>query len=199
MSCSGVYHTETTICSFYGLEVNEPCKLIPVGRKLNLSEEERARRSELARRMHAERVYDPETGEERSKFGGPQANSGPKTGGRRAAEIVTERLQGAEIQDDIWEALIRGLSSNNAETARRAAQALLVIEEQQRKAKVEERRELEQSHRDAILGRILRQIGPASSGGDEVLEGDVSEPLEIGTGQPPVGVRELGPGDRAED
>ena len=139
--------------------------------KRNVSEEERERRRERAIQMHEQVVVDPETGEERRKFGGPQPNSGPK---KRVGASVKEYAEGNV--DDIVSALARGLGSPNADTARRSAEAILKHARREEQDEVEERRgELEQNKRDAILGRILQRLEGGRGSGEVVLDGDFTE------------------------
>lgn len=87
-------------------------------KKAELPEEERERRSELAKKLHAE-----------GKFGGNQKGAGrpPK---ERASKYIAEKV--AEDAEAIRKALKSGLKDKSASVRIKAALALLEIEREER-------------------------------------------------------------------
>lgn len=105
-------------------------------RDLNISDEERQRRSELAKQLHAQ-VVDPETG--RRAFGGRQPGAGrPRK--VRAAELVAEEAK--KSAKEIVEALKDSLKPENPMSIRlQGARQWLEIENKEAALQLAEEKE----------------------------------------------------------
>lgn len=165
------------------------------GRTRNLSDEERQRRSELARKLHNQ-VVDPSTG--RRAFGGPQPGSGrPRK--PRAAEVLAEEAR--KNQDLIVAAFKDALSPNQPVAVRvRAAERWIKIEHDEAALQNVENRELaslsQEELVDIVAAGFVRLAGTSaldstlsSITGSRVIEGEVveyddTEVIEIGDDPP---------------
>lgn len=111
---------------------------------MNLSEEERQKRSERALALH-----------EQGRFGGPQPGSGrPRK--KRASEIVAEQVstEGQAIFDRLMTILRDGTDSNSIS----AASKLLEIEKQETDRLEREDEKIENMHRDQLLLLVATQF-----------------------------------------
>jgi DNA-binding protein YbaB len=110
-----------------------------------ISEEERARRSKLAKQLNAA-----------GKFGGAQPGSGrPKGSGtkQRIAAQVSEKLQ--KNADEIYSAIVDGLSPNQPASVRiNAAKEALKIERDEAELVLKEERALE----DLTTAQLLEMV-----------------------------------------
>jgi hypothetical protein len=114
--------------------------------KVSISDEERARRSELARRLHAE-----------GKFGGPQPGSGrPRK--RRAAEIVAEEAA-AEAQAIVK--VFKDAIDPGAPLHLRlqGARDWLTLEQREAALQMAEEKALEGMHRDQLVAELASRLG----------------------------------------
>src|SRR5438552_18397514 len=109
-----------------------------VKRKMELSEEEKKRRSELAKSLHKD-----------GKFGGIQKGAGrPRK--QRASEVVAEGVR--EDGNKILKALREALSSKSPSIKLKAALAMLQIERDESEFKIkEEQREYDSMGKEALL------------------------------------------------
>jgi len=131
-----------------------------------LTDAERQRRSELAKRLHAE-----------GKFGGSEFG---KLGGRprrqRATELVAE-----EARDNaklIVEAFKDALGKENHPNTRvRAATEWLSIEAKEEELRMKEERQLEGMHRDQLIAQVAEKLGVLIEAGvvPQVVEGEARE------------------------
>lgn len=125
---------------------------------LNISDAERQRRSEAAKKMHQEVVVDPETGEERRKFGGKQPGSGRPPVGRVSASVVAE-FQKEEEKKEIVAALKRALGDDMpAHVNLQAIRDIAAMEERERVIEREEQADAERRHRDEIVEGIVGRL-----------------------------------------
>lgn len=135
--------------------------------KMQLSEEERQRRSELAKKLHAEK-----------KFGGNQKGSGrPKK--ERAQEAVAEKVR--EEASEIFRALKAALKSNSPSVRLKAALAMLEIETKEEEYKIkEEQRQFDNLSKERMLELIEERIKVLKEQGVEIpglkaIEGSATE------------------------
>lgn len=139
---------------------------------MKLSPEERQRRSDLMRRMHAEGKIDP-------------VASGKK-GGRprkvRASEKMAE-LAASEAQtffDRMMEIIRHGSDTN----ARAAIMDLMKLEEQEREIESEEESRVDQLKRDELISLVAQQLEGLRAAGilPDVVDGEF---VEIENDRPP--------------
>jgi hypothetical protein len=112
-------------------------------KKMELSPEEKKRRSELAKKLHEE-----------GKFGGPQKNAGrPKKD--RAQEVVAEKIR--DSGNEIFNALKSALESDSPSVKLKAALAMLDVEN----SEVEhQRKEAKEDFEDATKEELIQFIIP---------------------------------------
>lgn len=119
----------------------------------SVSEAESKRRSELARQMHQQTVIDPETGEERRKFGGPQPGSGRKRE-KSAKQVMAE--VGQREKEELAAEMLKVAKSGRSEQAKIAA--ITKFMDAEREVREEERREEEHRrnmHKDDLLALFM--------------------------------------------
>lgn len=146
----------------------------------NLSDEERERRRQLARELHAQ--VDPDTG--RRRFGGSQPGSGrPRK--VRAAELVAEEAQ--KEARNIAKVLKEAIEPNQPITVRvAAAKQWIEIENKEAELQLKEDRELRDLSHEELVARVSAmfitlqdsgQLDPELSSitGQEVVNGTVRE------------------------
>jgi hypothetical protein len=150
---------------------------------LNLSDEERLRRSEQAKRMVAE-----------GKIGGPRPGSGrPRK--QRVGELIAEEI--AERADEIKSALFRTIDEKAPLHLQLAgASKLLDIEREEEKLRLEEEAQLERLKRDELLERVTAQLERLGGAGIIELPEDLWEEVPhdddraaLGPGEDLVGSR----------
>ena len=122
---------------------------------MQLSEEERKRRSELAKKLH-----------KKGQFGGNQKGAGrPKK--ERAQEVVAEKIK--EEADSIFKALKDALKSDSPTTKLKAALAMLEIETKEREHMIkEEQREFDNLSKEAMLELIEQRIKQLKEDGVDI-------------------------------
>ena len=119
---------------------------------VNISDEERQRRSDNMKRLHAE----GRAGAEFGKLGGrPKAP--------RASERIAERV--AQKGDDYFERLDEIAMTESGKNAIAALQTLLKIEEQERKIVIEEEDKIDELDRTALLALVSEQLRAAQNSG----------------------------------
>jgi broad specificity phosphatase PhoE len=120
--------------------------------KLNISDEERQRRSELAKRLHAQ-----------GQFGGRQPGSGrPRK--KRAAEVVAEGA--AERGEQILQVFDDAMSSKQPASVRvKAATELLKIEHSEAELKIKENQALDGMSNEQLVALIAERFGRLQSAG----------------------------------
>lgn len=130
---------------------------------MQLSDEERRRRSEQARRLHAEGKLG---GREFGKLGGR-----PKR--KRASELLAEKV--ADHAQEIWDGLYRLTSDKSSAVQLKALLSLLEIEERERVVKDEEDRALEQMRRDELQAHVMEMLERMGAAGllPETLDGEI--------------------------
>ena len=131
-----------------------------------ISPEERQRRSERARQLHAE-----------GKFGGAQHGAkGGRPRKKRASEIVAAKAE--EQADEIVAAFLRGVRDPDAKTAVMAAEKWLRVENQEAELQLKEQKHLDQLSRDDLIARLaegfarLKRAGIDFDGADMVVDLD---------------------------
>lgn len=129
---------------------------------MQLSDEERKRRSELAKSMH-----------KRGKFGGVQKGSGrPRK--QRAQEIVAEKIR--EEADAIFASLKQALKSDAPSVKLKAALAMLDIETKEQELKIkEETRQFENLGKEKMLELISERIKSLKEQGIDLTALDIIE------------------------
>lgn len=136
---------------------------------MELSDEERQRRSERALALHSE-----------GKFGGPQPGSGrPRK--KRAAEIVAEQVsnEGQAIFDKLMEIVRDGTHSNSISAARE----LMAIEDREAARYEREDSKIDDLHRDQLLLLVATQFKELSDRGlipdfAGIIDGEIVEPAD---------------------
>lgn len=136
--------------------------------KLNISDEERQRRSELAKRLHA-----------KGQFGGRQPGAGrPRK--KRAAEIVAEAA--VDLADDMVASFRDGMSPKQPASVRiKAATELLKIEHSEAELKIKENQQLDGMSNEQLVALIAERFGRLADGGalppgfDDFIEGEAEE------------------------
>lgn len=144
-------------------------------------DEQRQRRSELARRMNQE-VVDPDTG--RRKFGGPQPGSGrPRK--KRASEIVAEHAQSQA--SEIIRVFDDAIDPEQPISIRlQAARQILDIEQKEAALQLEEDKELAKKSSGDLIDEISESLAKLVNAG--LIEINI----------PGVDL-DLGPGDFTEE
>jgi hypothetical protein len=139
---------------------------------VELSDEERKRRSDQAKRLVAQ-----------GKFGGKQPGSGrPRK--KRASELVAERVSqhATEIWNELWD-----LRNDKSSAIRlKALVEMLDIEERERGVQVEEQKQLENKSRDELLTYVLEMRSSLQGQGALPfdVEGEAAEIIEeLGSGE----------------
>jgi hypothetical protein len=129
---------------------------------MQLSDEERERRSKLAKRLHSA-----------GRFGGVQKGSGrPRK--ERAQEQVAERVR--EDADEIYKALKASLKSSSPSIKLKAALAMLDIETKEEEFKIkEEQRQFDNLSKDRMLEMIAERIAELKEQGMEIPGLDILE------------------------
>lgn len=119
---------------------------------LDLTEEERQRRSELAKKMHAE-----------GKFGGAQPGSGrPRK--RRATEVINEKIEkDAEL---IYYRLKESLDSDSEANKLKAIQIMLETAKTEMDYQQKEKRNLDDLSEEDLIQLITAGVGKLNEGGD---------------------------------
>lgn len=143
-------------------------------RDLNLSDEERQRRSELARQLHNQ-VVDPETG--RRAFGGRQPGAGrPRK--VRAAELVAEEAK--KSAKEIVQALKDSLDPSNSISVRlQGARQWLEIENKEAALQLAEEKEFHAYSDDELALKLaqtfmeLNSMGALDQALGELTDGTV--------------------------
>jgi hypothetical protein len=142
---------------------------------LQISEEERLRRSERMKQLHAE----GRAGAEYGKLGGRPRK-------KRASEYAAEKA--AEKGKEIWERLISIVESDNDKTALDAIKHIYALEEQERKVEVEEEVRYEQlKHADLaelVIANLFELVRTGQVDLGEIIDGEVIEERQaIGPGE----------------
>jgi hypothetical protein len=148
--------------------------------KMDLTEAERNRRSELARELHGKR--DPLTG--RRLFGGPQPGAGrpPK---RRATEIINEKIE--EHALDVWDAMYKALKSGKPMIALQAARQMVEISKMETDIQAREEKNLENTSTEELVELVASRLARLSEA-DEIrdfIDGyatEETEHVQIGEG-----------------
>jgi hypothetical protein len=169
------------------------------GEKLNLSDEERKRRSDRAKAMHREKVVDPETGEERAKFGGAQKSIAVKKTSDDLIKSIVDATGAEDVQVLVIQAYVDALANGTRAEKLRAAKGLVEVLETHKKQQLAERRALNDQQRTDLLAGVLRDLGLGSSEGGEILDGEFSVIDNGSAGRLPAGLPELEVGERAAD
>jgi hypothetical protein len=163
----------------------------------NISEEERQRRSEAAKRLVAE-----------GKIGGYQPKkvrvtaeeNPPVRGEHDLIRAIVEETNMDDVQELVIAALIETLQSARSPGEKlRAAQMLMDNAHRERKHQIEERRALDNAERTAIMGRVLQRLDAGPDSGEEILDADFTEHDDERAGHDPDRVRSLGTGEGSPD
>lgn len=145
-------------------------------RDFKVSDEERARRSELAKQLHS-KVVDPTTG--RRAFGGRQPGAGrPRR--VRAAELVAEEAK--KSATEIVSALKDALDAGNPASIRvNAAKTWLEIENREADLQLKEDRDFATLSDEELAMRVAEGFMRLSSSGafDEVLSASVDDEVIV--------------------
>lgn len=142
---------------------------------MELSEQERQRRSEMAKALHAD-----------GKFGGPQPGSGrPRK--KRASEIVAERVseEGQAIFDRLMEIVRSGTDSNSISAGR----TLLDIEERESNRTEREDERIDDMNRTQLLAFVAAKLQELNESGaipgfEDIIEGSFVEYEDGGSSDP---------------
>jgi hypothetical protein len=130
----------------------------------SVSEEERQRRSELAKQLNSTPHPDDPN---RRKFGGPQPGSGrPKT--KRASTMVAEKA--AQHADEIVKAFRRGVNSQDERTAVMAAERWVNLEQKEASIQMEEEKHIEDLDRGELVRMLAEGFAKLQSAGVHVME-----------------------------
>ena len=134
-------------------------------RQYNISEEDRIRRSELAKKLNAD-----------GKFGGKQRGSGrPKK--ERAQETVSDKI--SEEGENIFAALKSALKAESPTIKLKAALAMLEIETKETELQIqEEQREYNNMSKDKLLELIQERLKQLGKAGAEIPGLEVSNVIE---------------------
>src|SRR3954464_7191514 len=127
------------------------------GRKLNLTDAERRRRSELAKQLNAERRLG---GAEFGRLGAQATNTQRK---KRTSTYVRERAQANPRR--IWRALSSGLDSDDPDTQRKSAEAILKIEREDEALTLAEQAAYERMHQNELIEVIVQRLERAGAAG----------------------------------
>lgn len=119
----------------------------PEKQKRYYSPEERRRRSEMAKKLHAE-------GKLGGKDIGRRGGLAPKK--KRAGAYVREKAQKNPAQ--IWRALAAGLQSPDPETQRKAAMAILEVERKDEELSLAEAVAYEKMRQDELIERVIGSL-----------------------------------------
>jgi hypothetical protein len=142
----------------------------------SITDEERERRRERARQLHAE--VDPETG--LRKFGGRQPGSGrPRK--VRAAELVADAAQ--REAKEIAKVFKDAIQPNQPAAIRlQAAKQWLEIENKEATLQMQEDKALAQLSHDELLERVATSFARLAGGGhmDPMLTDMMGEPVQGG-------------------
>lgn len=135
--------------------------------KLQLSEEERLRRSERMKKLHVEKRAGAEFG----KLGGRPRK-------KRASELVAEKA--AEEADEFWKKLKEiALYDDSTKTSLDAIKHIHALEEQERKIKVEEEVKYDQLKHgelaELVIGNLFELIREGKIDLGDIIEGEVVE------------------------
>lgn len=121
-------------------------------KQMNISDEERERRRQNALALTAEGRIGPQFG----KLGGRPRKP-------RASEMIAEKV--ASDADEIYKKLIDILRTGKEGAAIKAIQTMLQVEEKERRAQVEEVRDLEKAKRDELLEIVATGLRELASEG----------------------------------
>jgi hypothetical protein len=144
--------------------------------KLELSEEERLRRSERMRQLHAE-----------GKAGGQYGKLGGRPRKKRASEIAAEEIEkkGKELFDHLWDLVENGKEKTKLDAIKTA----YALEEQERKVIVEEEVRYDQLKHTQLAELVIGNLFELVRGGEidlsEVIDAEYvaeGEALAIGEG-----------------
>lgn len=137
-------------------------------RELNLTDEERQRRSELAKQLHAQ-VVDPDTGQR--AFGGRQPGAGrPRK--IRAAELVAEEAK--KSASDIVAALKRSIDPKQpASIQLQGARQWLEIENKEAALQLQEEKEYHKFSDEELAYQLAQKFMELNAKG--ALDGAISE------------------------
>lgn len=170
------------------------------GTKLNITDAERKRRSELARELHARR--DPVTG--RNVFGGSQPGQGrPRK--KRATEIMNEKVE--QHANEIFNRLLNILRNGKNIESLQAANQLVAIANKEADIQTKEEKNIENTSTEELMELVATRIARLSERGviDFDFEGqaeDVEAPAiaagNEGTGDEDVDEREDEPPGHSE-
>lgn len=153
------------------------CNLYAVS--MQITPEERQRRSELAKKLHAE-----------GKFGGPGRGQG-RPRNRRASEVAAEKIsaEGEMIADRLIEIIREGGLS----ISRAAIMDAMKIEEQERSIAAQENEQINAMKRDELLAHVVAQLEALQASGviPDVIEGTA---VELGPDEPVVKDEDAGLG-----
>lgn len=144
--------------------------------KQKLTPEQRQQRSELAKRMHNEVVIDPQTGEERRKFGGPQ----PRSGRPRKISANEKIAEKVAAEADAYFDRLDDIAKNHpqANTSITAIRELLGIEREEIKRVEHEQQRLDKLQRDDLIYlalELIQKTGIIGSGDFIDAEAEVIE------------------------
>lgn len=140
---------------------------------LDITDEERQRRSELAKQMH-----------EQGKFGGKQPGAGrPRK--RRVTEVLNEKIEGdANL---IYERLKESLDSESEVNKLKAIQIMLDTAKSEMDYQQKEKRNLEDMSEEDLIALIASGVGKLNEGGELPFDFDTTaeeiiEPAELEEG-----------------
>lgn len=126
---------------------------------MQLTPEERKRRSELAKRLHAE-----------GRFGGAGRGQGrPRQ--RRASEVAAERV--AQEANILVDRMMEIVKNGGFAVSRQAIMDLFKLEEQERLTSVKESEKIDDLKRDELLELVTTQLRALSASGvlPDVIDG----------------------------
>lgn len=128
-----------------------------------ISQEESERRREVALRLHGEVIVDPQTGEERRRFGGPQPGSGrPRK--KRAADLILEKIEKdpERVALALWENLADTVP---AHIRLQAAGKVLEIEQKAFEDELREAEQLAKMERGDLVSLVLERLEKLADAG----------------------------------
>jgi preprotein translocase subunit SecD len=150
------------------------------GSKLDISDAERQRRSELAKQLHGKR--DPVTG--RPLFGGKQPGAGrPRK--RRATEVINEKIEAHA--DEIWGRLLEVMRQKKSDqNALMAVKQMMEITNKETDIQAREEKSLEGTPTDELVEIVASRLARLAESGAlpvdiTISDADVVEDRSIGT------------------
>lgn len=129
--------------------------------------EESARRSELAKRLHAEPHPDDPN---RRRFGGPQPNSGRAKKQRASARIADAAAQHADL---IVKAYKRATESPDERVAVMAAEKWVAAERAEVQLQLDEDKHLESMSRGDLIAQLAEQFVKLQESGVAVVSSEI--------------------------